>query len=421
MKLIYKLLLAKSNPLQLIGFMLANVIGVAIILFGVRAFRDVESFFNHPDGVISNSYVVITHGVVKVGADGDERKNFFSEAEIAELMSFPGTDTVGRFRTCSFKVNADLGDLGIPVTTAMFIESVPDSFLDLDPSIQWGAEVYPDNAPRVIWDPKQVFPSRAERNRYFVPVILPRAYITVYNFGFASSRGLDQYDESHVMTQTFKLRCRSIDETVSHYYTARIVGFSDRFNSILVPDSFLKAAVEKYGGGAGEGVTNRLIIKPRSSDPEEVLRFIESKGYHYDGTAADTMKAVSMVEKIAVAVMTPGVIIFLLAFFLLVVSLHLLIEKNKEKNATLIALGYTKAQVCRPYVVTAVVLNFVSLVCALLVTCFVYGKLEGLLLRYNPSFVGTGMGFLFALSAGLFLVSSLLHAVMVYSEVREKI
>ena len=416
-KLIYKLLLAKSNPLQLIGFMLANVVGVAIILFGVRAFRDVEAFFSHPDGVISNSYVVITHGVVKVGGVS-EGKNSFSEAEIAELMAFPGTDTVGRFRTCSFKVNADLGDLGIPVTTAMFIESVPDSFIDIDPAI-WRAEVYPDSAPDVIWAPEKVFPSRADRNRYFVPVILPRAYITVYNFGFATSRGLDQYDESHVMTQTFKLRCRSIDETVSHYYTARIVGFSDRFNSILVPDSFLKAAVEKYGT-TGDEVTNRLIIKPSSADPEEVLNFIESKGYHYDGSAADTMKAVSMVEKIAVVVMTPGIIIFLLAFFLLVVSLHLLIEKNKEKNATLIALGYTKAQVCRPYIVTAVILNFVSMLLALLVTDLVYGKLETLLLRYNPSFVGTGMGFLFVLAAGLFLLSSLLHAVMVFTEVREK-
>ena len=116
MRLVYKLLLAKSNPVQLVGFVLANIVGVVIILFGTRAFRDVNSFFQHPDGVISNQYVVITHGKVQLGASND-----FTQQEIDDLKAFPGTDSVGMFRTCSFKVNADLGDLGISVTTAMFI------------------------------------------------------------------------------------------------------------------------------------------------------------------------------------------------------------------------------------------------------------------------------------------------------------
>ena len=251
-----------------------------------------------------------------------------------------------------------------------------------------------------------------------VPVILPRAYLTVYNFGFASSRGTPQLDESLIKLKTFRLRCRNIPETQDHYYRARIVGFSDRFNSILVPDSFLAAAELKYGDGKPQQ-PNRLIIKPKGSDPEPVLKYIEDHGYQYDGTSADTMKAVSMVEKIALFVMTPGIIISLLAFFLLVVSLHLLIEKNKEKNATLIALGYTHGQVCRPYVLTAVVLNFISLITALLLTSFLYERLEAVLLRYNPSFVGTGMGFLFVVAFGIFLLSSFLHWLMVIFEVRK--
>ena len=400
MRLVYKLLLAKSNPVQLVGFVLANIVGVVIILFGTRAFRDVNSFFQHPDGVISNSYVVITHGKVQFGGE-----NYFTEQEINDLKAFPGTDSVGMFRTCSFKVNADLGDLGISVTTAMFIESVPDSFLDLDLS-SWRADVYASDQP-MIWNPS-----------LDVPVILPRAYLTVYNFGFASSRGTPQLDESLIKLKTFRLRCRNIPETMDHYYRARIVGFSDRFNSILVPDSFLAAAEQKYGEGKPQQ-PNRLIIKPKGSNPEPVLQYIEDHGYQYDGTSADTMKAVSMVEKIALFVMTPGIIISLLAFFLLVVSLHLLIEKNKEKNATLIALGYTHGQVCRPYVLTAVVLNFLSLITALLLTSVLYERLEEVLLRYNPSFVGTGMGFLFVVAFGIFLLSSLLHWLMVIFEVRK--
>lgn len=49
MRLVYKLLLAKSNPVQLIGFVLANIVGVFILLFGIRAYSDVSATFQDPE------------------------------------------------------------------------------------------------------------------------------------------------------------------------------------------------------------------------------------------------------------------------------------------------------------------------------------------------------------------------------------
>ena len=131
------------------------------------------------------------------------------------------------------------------------------------------------------------------------------------------------------------------------------------------------------------------------------------------------MKIVSLVKGIAFVVILLGVVVSLLAFFLLVVSIHLLIEKNKDKNATLIALGYTHAEVCRPYEVTALALNLFSLLTALLATGSLYGMLEKVLLRYNPDFVGTGMGFITLVAAALMLIFSLLHILMIRKEVHE--
>lgn len=401
MKLLYKLLLSKLSPVQFIGFVLANIVGAVIILFGIRAFRDVTATFQDPDGAIANNYLVVTPGVNLLG------DNTFSPEQIEEIRRYPGVDTVGTFRTASFKVNADLGDLGIPVTTAMFIESIPDVFLDVDLK-SWTGKVYDDSAPNYIREPF-----------LFVPVILPRAYINVYNFGFAASRGTPQMNEAHVKALSFRLRCRNIAENVDQYYNARVVGFTDRINSILVPEDFLLAAEQKYGTGAEQKKSSRLIIKPDGSHDDQVLQFIADRHYHYDGTGADTMKIVSLVKGIAFVVILLGVIVSLLAFFLLVVSIHLLIEKNKEKNATLIALGYTHGQVCRPYTVTAVVLNFLSLLLAVLTVWGTYGILEDILVRYNPEFVGTGMGFIIVVALVLLVLFSVLHALMIRKEVHE--
>ena len=395
--LLYKLLLAKLSPVQLSGFVIANIVGAVIILFGVRAYRDVTATFQDPEGAIANNYLVITPGIS--GFAG----NCFSEEQIAQLKAQPGIDSVGAFRTCSFKVNASLEDLGIPVSTAMFIESIPDYFLDVDLRA-WHADVY-ESRQSYITEPS-----------LFVPVILPRAYINVYNFGFAASRGTPQMDEALVKLNSFRLRCRG--RGMDHYYTARVVGFTDRINTILVPEDFMIAAQEKYGSDDAAGVS-RLIIKPDGQNDDALLEYITSKKYRFDGTGADSMKIVSLVKGIAFVVILLGVVVSLLAFFLLVVSIHLLIEKNKDKNATLIALGYTHAEVCRPYEETALALNLFSLLTALLATGSLYGMLEKVLLRYNPDFVGTGMGFITLVAAALMLIFSLLHILMIRKEVHE--
>jgi len=395
--LLYKLLLAKLSPVQLSGFVLANIVGAVIILFGVRAYRDVTATFQDPEGAIANNYLVITPGISGFGG------NVFTPEEIAQLQAQPGVDSIGAFRTCTFKVNASLEDLGIPVSTAMFIESIPDAFLDVDLRA-WHAEVY-ESRQSYITEPS-----------LFVPVILPRAYINVYNFGFAASRGTPQMDEALVKLKSFHLRCRG--RGMDHCYTARVVGFTDRINTILVPEDFLAAAEDKYGSAVPVGVS-RLIIKPDGRNDDALLEYLNAQNYHFDGTGVDSMKIVSLVRGIAFVVILLGVVVSLLAFFLLVVSIHLLIEKNKDKNATLIALGYTRAEVCRPYEVTALALNFLSLLIALLATGSLYGMLEGVLLRYNPDFEGTGMGFITLVAAALMVVFSLLHILMIRKEVHE--
>ena len=58
------------------------------------------------------------------------------------------------------------------MSTQMFFESVPDAYIDVK-SADW----------------------RFDERSDFLPIILPRNYLNLYNFGFAQSRNLPQLSE----------------------------------------------------------------------------------------------------------------------------------------------------------------------------------------------------------------------------------
>ena len=60
-----------------------------------------------------------------------------------------------------------------------------------------------------------------------------------------------------------------------------------------------------------------------------------------------------------------GVIITLLAVFILVLSIYLLIQKSREKLRDLILLGYSPGQICRYYYRLVGLVNLVILVLAI--------------------------------------------------------
>ena len=82
---------------------------------------------------------------------------------------------------------------------------------------------------------------------------------------------------------------------------------------------------------------------------------------------ADTLKMKSFVYGLLIVVMLIGTIISLLAFLLLMISILLLIEKNKEKFINLHSLGYSIRQISMPYTVLVVVANSVVWLSAALV------------------------------------------------------
>ena len=65
-------------------------------------------------------------------------------------------------------------------------------------------------------------------------------------------------------------------------------------------------------------------------------------------------------------VMLVGLVISILSFYILMLSVYLLVQKNSEKLENLLLIGYTPARVALPYQLLTISLNFAVLIIALI-------------------------------------------------------
>lgn len=106
--IIWKLLRQHISKGQLIGFAIANLIGLTIVLLAVQFYRDVRPVFNDEESFISKDYLIITRAVTGAGAMMGNNGEF-SDSDISDLESQPWCRQVGRFLNSDFAIDAQLG------------------------------------------------------------------------------------------------------------------------------------------------------------------------------------------------------------------------------------------------------------------------------------------------------------------------
>jgi hypothetical protein len=379
---------------QLTGFFIAGLAGTGIVLFGVQAWADVHPFFSPDDGFIRKDYIVITK---KIDTRGllDRQSTLFSPAEQEELRARPFTDRVGAFTASRFQVSAGVEAGGAGFATEMFFESVPDDFVDVK-SDRWtfsGGDTE-------------------------IPIVIPRNYLNLYNFGFARSRNLPQISEKVI--ETLRLSIRVNGNGRSGRYKGRIAGFSNRLNTILVPEDFMTWANDYYGNPAtAAGNPARLIVETRNPADKEIARYFQERGYEAENDKLNDGSVVWFLNLLTTFVVGIGLLICALALYLLTISIYLVIQKNSEKLETLSLLGYRVGEIAAPYEGLVVVVNTVVAALAVGGTFVARSFYIPFLTRIWPEF--SPGNFFPALLCGvsLFLLVCLLNIVAVRVRVRK--
>ena len=72
-------------------------------------------------------------------------------------------------------------------------------------------------------------------------------------------------------------------------------------------------------------------------------------------------------------VMIIGLVISVLSFYILMLSIYLLVQKNSSKLENLLLIGYSPGNVAKPYQVLTISLNIVVLVIAWIILFFLRG------------------------------------------------
>ena len=319
-----KLLRHNLSLTQTVGFVLANLVGLTIVVAGLMIYLDAKPIWNGDDSFMKTDYVVVNKRVSMQNTLG--ASTAFTPAEVADLKARPWVRSLAPFTTADFRVSASITAPGQDrgLNTFLFFESLPREYVDVEGS----------------WTYK---PGDAT-----VPVIMSRDYLALYNFGFATSAGLPQVSEKMISSVPLQLNITSNGTPgMGTRVQARIVGFSSRLNTILVPQEFMDWANATYGTGASRE-PSRIIIDTNSPGDVAITDYIDEHGWEIcgDKSAARASFLLNVATGVVLAI---GVVITALSFFVLFLSISLLMQKNRPKLHSLLQLGYPTAEVARPY------------------------------------------------------------------------
>lgn len=341
--IVWQLLRRNISPVQLAGYAVANLLGLAIVLTAIQFYLDVTTAWDSEDSFISRDYVIISKYVDGISLSGKSHE--FSPDEIDEIKSQPWAENIGEFTAAEFNVSASLEMWGRGFSTALFLEAIPDEFFDICPDgWEWKIEEGSSRMPEL-------------------PIIISKDYLTLYNFGFAASRGFPQISESSIGNIPIRISVSGNGRQI--YLTGRIVGFSSRLNTVAVPADFMEWANAHFAKQP-LGNPSRLIIEVNNPGEPAIQNYLDEKGYESAGDKADSSKMAYFLSIVTAVVIAVGIVISLLAFFILLLSIYLLLQKNREKLRMLMMLGYTPTAVSRHYYAIVGVINASVLLGAIL-------------------------------------------------------
>lgn len=201
-----------------------------------------------------------------------------------------------------------------------------------------------------------------------IPIIIPRNYLNLYNYGFAKSQGLPQISEG--IFQRVSLGIEVAGNGRTEQFRGRIVGLSNRLNTILVPESFIRWSNGRFGQG-GEKQASRVIVETDRPVDAAISAYLDGKGYEAEGDRRDSGKAAYFLQLAAGGLGGVGLVFSVMSFYILMLSIFLLLQKNSAKLENLLLLGYAPGRVARPYWLLTLWLNLGVLVVAVVLSWLV--------------------------------------------------
>ncbi|HLG40183.1 MAG TPA: FtsX-like permease family protein [Chitinophagaceae bacterium] len=240
-------------------------------------------------------------------------KNMFTDEDIKELKSQPFIESISPLIANQFRIQLSAGSM-LPFTTELFLESLDNDFLDTLPSsFSW------------------------QEGQEEVPIIFSSDFFEIYMV-FAQGQDLPQFSKETATGIRISITCYGNGQ--EKIFIGKIVAFSDRVNSILVPKNFLERANETFGPGKVIKAS-RVFIKTKDANNPDLIKFLDAKGYEVNREKTLLGRNKMVIQNILSGLGVFGLLVVILAVMLFSFYLQLVIAKSKDNLQLLMTLGYS--------------------------------------------------------------------------------
>lgn len=382
MNLVWKLLRQHLSIPQMAGFFFANLFGMIIVLLSVQFYQDVIPVFTSEDSFMRSDFLIVNKKI-GTGSTISGSSNTFNQTEVDDLAQQPFVSHMGKFTNANYKADVSMHVNGVSVLNngEISFESIPDSFVD---------------TPLRNWN--------YQPGEKTIPIILPRIYLTMYNFGFAQTHALPKLSDGLVGMIDFHIFVHGKHREAQ--FKGKVIGFSNRLSSILVPQAFMDWSNDTFASGETHAPT-RLIVQVNNPSDPQFTKYLDQKGYEIENDKLNTEKTTYFLRLLVTMVVGVGLVISALSFYILMLSIYLLVQKNTHKLENLLLIGYRPAQVALPYQMLTIGLNLLIYGLALLAIFFARSYYMDLIETLFPNIEDGNMLPAFAVGALLFVVVSL--------------
>ena len=358
-----------QNKKQLALALIGTFLGLFFLFTSLHFLHKIYTYGENSEMLSKNTIVIqkkVTSGPL-LGLNNPE----FSDEQIDEVRSMEFVESCDPIRSNTFDVVLSIDDPLIPAFNSnIYVQSVHEDYLDVKTD-HWD------------WD----------EGSKTLPIIMPRDFLMMMN-NFLSASNIPQLSDDLVLDLKIDLNIgpRNYRETIH----ARIVGFTNELSSILVPDSFLNWANQKYGEKEKE-VISQLVVKSKDGQFGLLEDYLKENEFESKKSQLLIAKLKSTLGVLLTIISAISLLAVFLSILVLIQYLQLIMTKNDYEIRTLLRLGHAPNQLIQVFL--RYFMSLFSVVVVLSLLLFIPAKYY-----LQQIFISNGISLDSSLSIYLFLL-----------------
>lgn len=322
-KLLNKLFFQKLGIFNLSAAAFGFIFGLVVVMISINFYVKFDRLKSK-----NKNYLVVNKKPHPLYVKFPDKAGFSPE-EIKEIAEQDFVNNVSGLYGTKFKIWLELDK--IDLKSLFMYESIEDtSFYDTPLGDNWAK-----------FDMENFNPQTD-----FVPVVISQDLLNMYNYVFSKSNNSVQFTNESIKTIRFDMKIWGPNHKEKEIYHAQVVGFTDRYTSILIPHEFIKFGNKRYCG-VDTDIASRIVIETKADSKVDPEKYCEDQNFLVN---KDEMKTLKVINALNIIVWVLAIFGFMFVFYsIVIVNLvnTLIITKVKDEIHLLLQQGFSVSLIVR--------------------------------------------------------------------------